>query len=113
MQAQFAEGKQASTRYKVIRRNRQFTLLEIFPQTGRTHQIRVHLAYLGHPVLGDKKYGKTGQPDKVILAGQLDRLYLHAAELGFIHPESKKYLEFVSPLPKEFNEFLESGVRHL
>jgi len=71
-----------------------FTLLELIPETGRTHQLRVHLAYLGHPILGDSKYGNKNT---------FERLALHARDLGFIHPRNKKFLEFTSPLPPEMS----------
>ncbi|MFZ5800522.1 MAG: RluA family pseudouridine synthase [Candidatus Omnitrophota bacterium] len=93
MTVTFDQSRQAQTVYKVIGRAKSFTTLEILPRTGRTHQIRVHLAYLGHPVLGDAKYGRQAS---------FGRLALHAAVLGFVHPKTGKYMEFSSPLPKEF-----------
>jgi len=85
-------AKQAKTFYRVIKRFDNFTLLELIPSTGRTHQLRVHLAYLGHPILGDACYGHKNT---------FDRLALHAKDLGFAHPKSKKSVEFTSPLPYE------------
>jgi len=96
MMVTFNKSREAQTVYKVIKRFSDMTLLEIFPQTGRTHQIRVHLAYLGHPVLGDEKYG-----DK----GSFSRLALHAQGLGFIHPSKNKFVEFKTELPQEFRQF--------
>lgn len=78
-----------------------FSYLRLRLETGRTHQIRVHMAYLGHPVAGDTVYGHGKQPDG--LHGQC----LHARVIGFIHPITGKYLEFSSPLPAYFTNFLE------
>jgi len=95
----FVNARPAVTNYKVLRRFDDYaTLLELNPQTGRTHQLRVHLAHLGHPILGDSKYGTTAQPD-------FPRLALHALELGIFHPQTKKFLSFSSELPAEFTKF--------
>ncbi len=88
----FVNSKEAVTRYRVLKRLDDKTLVELTPDTGRTHQLRVHLAHLGHPILGDVKYGKEDFP----------RLALHAKELDFIHPITGKEMHFSSPLPKEF-----------
>lgn len=95
-----AGGKAAVTHYTVLERFGNFTHVRLRLQTGRTHQIRVHMASLGHPVAGDDVYG----PHKVItkLGGQC----LHARKIGFIHPESREYLEFASELPEYFTKFL-------
>ncbi len=81
-----------------------FTLLKCLPQTGRTHQIRVHLKYLGFPIVGDVKYGgrKTSRLDK----RWVPRQFLHAGKLGFNHPETGKWIEFESPLPEDLEESL-------
>ena len=94
-------SREAITHYKVISQFEGFSHIRLRLETGRTHQIRVHMAYLGHPVAGDDVYG----PKKVIksLGGQC----LHAKKIGFIHPRSNKYLEFESELPKYFLQFLE------
>lgn len=95
----FVNSRPAVTNYKVLRRFGDYaTLLELTPQTGRTHQLRVHLAHLGHPILGDSKYGIKTQPD-------FSRLALHALELGIFHPQTKKFLSFSSELPAEFTKF--------
>ena len=86
-------SKQALTRYTVLERFKEYTLVECKLETGRTHQIRVHLAYLGHPVVGDHKYGT--RKAHFGLVGQA----LHAGVLGFKHPRTGEYLEFTAPLP--------------
>lgn len=93
-------GRDAVTEYTVLERFGNFTHIKLKLQTGRTHQIRVHMSYLGHPVAGDDVYG----PKKVItsLGGQC----LHAKKIGFIHPKTNEYLEFDSPLPEYFVKFL-------
>lgn len=95
-------SKYAVTHYNVISRYRDFTHLGVKLETGRTHQIRVHMAYIGHPVAGDPVYG----PKKVItsLGGQC----LHAGLIGFRHPRSGKYIEIQSELPAYFTNFLRS-----
>lgn len=95
-----ASARNAVTHYRVIKRFQDFTQLCLRLETGRTHQIRVHMAFLGHPVAGDPVYG----PKKVItsLKGQC----LHAGLIGFIHPRTGEYLEFNSPLPPYFTDFL-------
>ena len=94
-------GREAVTRYKVIERFDGFTHIRVRLETGRTHQIRVHMAYIGHPVAGDEVYG----PKKVIteLGGQC----LHAKKIGFIHPRTGEYMVFDSPLPDYFKKFLQ------
>ena len=93
--------KPAVTHFKVIERFGDFTHIRCRLETGRTHQIRVHMSYIGHPLAGDDVYG----PRKVIkeLGGQC----LHAKKLGFIHPRTQEYLEFESELPEYFIKFLE------
>lgn len=93
-------SRNAVTHYEVLERFNNFTHVKLCLETGRTHQIRVHMAYVGHPVAGDDVYG----PKKVIteLSGQC----LHARKIGFIHPVSKEYIEFSSPLPEYFEKFL-------
>ena len=96
----YENSKNAVTHYEVLESLEGFTHIRLRLETGRTHQIRVHMAYIGHPVAGDEVYG----PKKVIkeLGGQC----LHAKRIGFIHPRTGKYLEFDSPLPDYFVNFL-------
>ena len=94
------EGRAACTHYSVIRHMKEYTLLEVRPETGRTHQIRVHLSAIGYPVLGDRVYGSKSE--------LLPRLFLHAFCLGFTLPDTGKYVEFTSGLPSELEEALES-----
>lgn len=93
-------AKEAITNYKVIERMGKYNLIEARLETGRTHQIRVHMAYKGHPLLGDYVYGPKKNPFGI--DGQL----LHAYLLGFIHPRTGEYMEFESPLPDEFQKVL-------
>lgn len=94
-------SKTAITHYKVLEQYSGFTHLRLKLETGRTHQIRVHMAYIGHPVAGDSVYG----PKKVIKS--LNGQCLHAKMIGFVHPRSEKYLEFESELPDYFREFID------
>jgi len=93
--------KEAETHFMVRQEWSDFSLLEIRPLTGRTHQIRVHLAASGHPVVGDTIYGRK----KTKLS--ISRLFLHALQLTIVHPGSKEKMKFNSPLPKELSEYLE------
>ena len=93
-------SKPATTHYEVIKRYGDFTHVRCVLETGRTHQIRVHMAYLGHPVAGDAVYG----PRKVIT--RLNGQCLHAKHIGFVHPVTNEYLEFESELPEYFTSFL-------
>jgi 23S rRNA pseudouridine1911/1915/1917 synthase len=96
-----AEGKYARTRYRVVRFFRRHTLLEVHPYTGRTHQVRVHLSWLGYPVVGDKRYGRRQQ--------QLlkDRHFLHAHRLSLTHPTTGEQMTFEAPLPTELHDVLQ------
>jgi len=94
-------SKNAVTHYEVIERYKGYTHIKCKLETGRTHQIRVHMAYLGHPVSGDDVYGVSSE--KVNFEGQC----LHARKIGFIHPKSKEYVEFTSDLPDYFKKYLD------
>ena len=94
-------GKEAVTSYKVLERFGSYTLLELRLKTGRTHQIRVHMSYIGYPVAGDPKYGS--KQDNLGLEGQA----LHAGTLGFSHPVKGNYMEFSAPVPPYFQEVLQ------
>lgn len=93
------EGKEAITHFTVLESFNNYSLLELQLETGRTHQIRVHLAYINHPVYGDPVYGPHKNIDSF---GQ----YLHAKELGFVHPRTNEFMKFDSELPFEFQEKL-------
>lgn len=95
-------GKRAVTHIRVLRRFEKFTYIACKLETGRTHQIRVHMAHIGHPILGDTVYG-AGRKCSIKCDGQT----LHAKEIGFVHPVSGKYMEFDAPLPDYFRHLLE------
>ena len=100
MAINYNNGKSAVTHYRVIARFKDFTHIECRLETGRTHQIRVHMASIGHPLLGDAVYGPAKCPYR--LQGQT----LHAGILGFVHPRIGEYMEFSAPLPEYFEELL-------
>ena len=105
-------GRNALSLWNIRQRFEKFTLLDVEIKTGRTHQIRVHLAFLNHPVVGDETYNEgrdnTLANVKVRKAIQsLNRFFLHAEKLSFIHPKTKEKMAFVAPLPNELTEFLE------
>ncbi|HZH35149.1 MAG TPA: pseudouridine synthase, partial [Pyrinomonadaceae bacterium] len=105
-------GRNALTLWKVRERFERFTLLHVEIKTGRTHQIRVHLASIKHTVVGDEIYNagrdKTVQNPLVKNAiGKLDRFFLHAARLGFKHPQTNEFLKFEAPLAPELQNFIE------
>lgn len=102
MAVDIRNGKDATTNFKVIERFKDYTLLECILETGRTHQIRVHLAYIDHPVIGDPLYGKGNRT--IYKDGQL----LFAHHISFIHPKSKKKMEFNVPLPDYFQKVVDS-----
>lgn len=96
-------GKPATTHYKVLKRFNGYTYMEFKLETGRTHQIRVHMASIGHPLLGDEVYGQKSKRAKFNLQGQT----LHAMTIGFIHPTLNKYMEFEAPIPDYFKHLLD------
>jgi len=93
------KGREARTNFHVVDYIRKYTLLEVKPETGRTHQIRVHLAAIGYPVVGDKVYG--------VKSPHLSRQFVHAHRLGFKLPATGQYVEFTSPLPPDLAQALE------
>ena len=97
-------GKPAVTEFRVLKKFKHQTLVEAYPKTGRTHQIRVHFQAIGHPVVGDEKYGRepVNPVNKV-------RLHLHAWELKFWHPVTGQRLQLAAPLPSEFASLLDAG----
>lgn len=101
MSVHCTNGREAITHYRVLKRFQQFTYIECQLETGRTHQIRVHMSSIGHPILGDQVYGPAKCPYK--LQGQT----LHAKVLGIIHPTTGEYMEFDAPLPDYFQGLLE------
>ena len=100
MTTKLARGRQAITEYKVLRKFENFTLLEVRIGTGRTHQIRVHMASIGHPVAGDRLYGAP--------AGALDRFFLHARSIAFTSPTSDERITVTAPLPPELDRYLDN-----
>ena len=97
--------KRAETFFQVQRTFRDTTLLEVKPVTGRTHQIRVHLAAAGHPVVGDPVYGRRKEPR------EFPRIFLHAQTLSFLHPETEERLTFASPLPPDLEAVIERELK--
>ena len=91
--------KYAKTHYHTLKRAGSVSLVQLTPFTGRTHQLRVHLAFIGHPILGDNKYGRKND---------FPRLALHAYYIGFVHPQTHKFMEFSTPVPAEFSDFINS-----
>ncbi|HXG36088.1 MAG TPA: pseudouridine synthase, partial [Dehalococcoidia bacterium] len=92
-------GREALTRYRVLEQIGDYCLLEAKPVTGRTHQIRVHLASIGHPIVGDSRYGRRSP--------FLERQFLHAHRLAFTLPADERRVEFVSPLPPDLEQALQ------
>jgi 23S rRNA pseudouridine1911/1915/1917 synthase len=101
-------GKEATTHVNVVERLRGHTLLECRLETGRTHQIRIHLAEQGHPVCGEKVYNRTRSGEPIGHDCPAPRLALHAAELGFIHPVTNKPMRWEMPLPHDLEQFIAS-----
>ena len=104
------EGQEAETVFRRLARGAEFSLLEAELLTGRTHQIRVHLAHLGHPVLGDDKYGDF-ELNKRLRREGLKRMFLHAARLSFAHPLTGAPLSLESPLPADLAAFAERSIK--
>jgi 23S rRNA pseudouridine1911/1915/1917 synthase len=108
MPAGATRGKHAATRYRTIRTLDHAALIECRLETGRTHQVRVHLASIGHPLLGDPVYGHSPAPLRPILADLgFRRQALHAASLGLVHPVTGERLSFVAALPVDMAELID------
>jgi 23S rRNA pseudouridine1911/1915/1917 synthase len=113
MSTRTKKGRTAITRWKRVEEFYSCTLLEISPQTGRTHQIRVHLSSIGHPLLGDPLYGRKGRPNAIHdpflkeCVKRMNRQALHAHRLEFTHPQTGKRVQFFSPIPQDMKEVLE------
>lgn len=103
MTAKPKKGRLAITRYETLEKFSQYSLVRLFPETGRTHQIRVHLAHLEHPVVGDRQYGKHAADNLPVDVG---RQMLHARKICFFHPETGEKLEFTAPLPTDMERLL-------
>lgn len=102
MAVNYQNGKRAVTHYRVLQRFKGYTYIECVLETGRTHQIRVHMASIGHPLLGDELYGN---PKNLAMKG-LQGQTLHAMIIGFVHPSTHEYMEFEAPLPEYFQNLL-------
>jgi 23S rRNA pseudouridine1911/1915/1917 synthase len=106
------DGRPALTRVRVLQRFDVHTVVEATLETGRTHQIRVHLASVGHPLVGDRRYGARGRVPPTASAGLVDRIHgfprqaLHAARLGFVHPTSGEALQLEAPVPRDLAELI-------
>jgi 23S rRNA pseudouridine1911/1915/1917 synthase len=94
-------GREALTRFAVVERLKGFTVVEAYPRTGRTHQIRVHFSHMGHPVVGDTTYGKKART-------LTPRPLLHAFRITFPHPGTGESLTIEAPIPRDIKEFIES-----
>ena len=103
-------GRQAITHYRIRKKFTGFTLLDVSLETGRTHQIRVHMSYHKYPIVGDKTYGRKinpGRNEKLSLLASFPRQALHAASLSFVHPKSQEQVLFNAPVPNDFQELID------
>jgi 23S rRNA pseudouridine1911/1915/1917 synthase len=101
MTVRYMDGREAISHYRVLEKQETMSLLEVTLSTGRTHQIRVHLAHIGYPVVGDKTYGRRR-------LDSFPRQALHAYKLGFVHPSKKEYVALTAPLPEDMKTLLQS-----
>ena len=109
MSARVARGRPSLTEYRVLKQFEQFALVELTLHTGRTHQIRVHMAHIGHPVVGDVVYGRLrSTPSAPHPTISIARPLLHAYKLGFTHPRSQEFMEFTAPVPDDMVKLCES-----
>ena len=103
-------GRPAITHYRIRKKFNGFTLLDVKLETGRTHQIRVHMAHIKYPIVGDRVYGRkmnAGKNSTLLKLSNFSRQALHAAELSFIHPKKQSEITFSAPLPEDFQELIE------
>ena len=108
-------SREATTHFKVIERYDSLSFVEVMPETGRTHQIRVHFAHIGHPVVSDQVYGggrkrainEAHSPEVKKMIAELNRQALHAHLLGFLHPSTEEYMEFIAPIPEDIQAVLD------
>lgn len=109
MSARVARGRPAVTDYRVLKQFAEFASVELHIHTGRTHQIRVHMAHIGHPVVGDSTYGRSRSPLPALHSMiSVARPLLHAYKLGFTHPRSQEFVEFTAPVPDDMVNMCES-----
>jgi len=108
MSARVARGRNAVTDYKVLKQLAEFAMVELHIHTGRTHQIRVHMAHIGHPVVGDTTYGGKLETRNSKSEISVARPLLHAYKLGFTHPRSQQFVEFTAPVPEEMVKLCET-----
>ena len=104
MSTRTAAGRQAITHYETIHNYTDVSLLRLRIETGRTHQIRVHMAHLGHPVVGDTQYGRARKNQ---LPAPASRQMLHAERIAFEHPRTGKALEFTAPIPRDMQDLID------
>ena len=104
MSVKTGKGREAVTRYETLENFENFSLIRVVIETGRTHQIRVHMAHIGHPVVGDREYGSRKKD--ALLPFKADRQLLHAWKAKFKHPASGKFMECLAPIPADMQSVL-------